>query len=255
MIDNVVPIFQYKPSFTNNIWSLRPKFFDPGKPKGNHISYTHHFTMISLCFPWYKSSYASPKAGSATERSRVPEFPCPAKAAKALWSNAMRTIYDEIMEKAFGHIRVYTGITVYEYMICCIYTHIHSIHIQPYIWVYSMGHLLRSDSSDLLRSCIICGNHALAKPAYRRSGRPRHIWVFQTLKDAWSSFEHDTRLFTASANQIKAVWEALAFSDKVKQPFVSKTLLFRIRLKGVCVGEFWLIDLWSWTSMDFSVFA
>jgi len=49
----------------------------------------------------------------------------------------------------------------------------------------------------------------------------RDTSVFQTLKDAWSSFEHDTRLFTASANQIKAVWEALAFSDKVKQAFVS----------------------------------
>ena len=56
-----------------------------------------------------------------------------------------------------------------------------------------------------LHMCI-GGNHALAKPAYRRSGRPRHNWAFQTFKDAWSSFGHNASLFTASADQIHALY-------------------------------------------------
>lgn len=91
----------------------------------NQSETTYHIPTILPWFPFAcRDINPAMHHQKLAPQRNVPEFPCPEKAAKALWSNAMRTIYDEIMEKAFGHIRAYTGITVYEYMICCIYTHL-----------------------------------------------------------------------------------------------------------------------------------
>ena len=65
-----------------------------------------------------------------------------------------------------------------------------------------IGHLLRSQNNDVMRCSVISSNNAIATPAFRRPGRPRHYWTFLGLKNAWTCFGKDPAEFVAEPQQI-----------------------------------------------------